>query len=541
MIEFCPWESAQNFLYSSNVPTLFFYSHIPAVVAALFVGFWVFFKNKKSGIGIVLLAITVIFSLWSIFDLILWATNNPKVVMFFWSMQILIEPLIYLLGFGLAYLFIRNKGLSFRAQLMGFLAYAPIPILLATTYNLIGVNLSDCTAIEGIIARYFTYIIEIIFIIFILVTMDREYRMDTSVDRRKEIITFALGMIVFLLAFSWGNLIGSFTENWNIAQAGLIGMPIFVGFLAYVIVKFHSFNVKLFGAQALVLGIVILVGSQFFFIEVFINKVLNSATFIVVVIFGYLLISSVKKEVKQREELQKLNIELQALIKQRESLMHLINHKVKGSFTHSKYVFAGMLDGTFGEINDEVKRRAEQGLEANDTGIKTIDLVLNAANMQKGVIKYDMKQVDFKEIVSSVIADKKIPAENKNLVISTTIVPGNYHALGDAFWLKEAVNNLLENSIKYTKKGSIDTNLEAKDGKILLTVKDTGVGITEEDKKNLFTEGGRGKDSVKVNVDSTGYGLYSVKLIVEAHKGRVWAKSEGAEKGSQFYIELPQI
>ncbi len=348
-------------------------------------------------------------------------------------------------------------------------------------------------------------------------------------------------MIVFLLAFSWGNLIGSFTENWNIAQAGLIGMPIFVGFLAYVIVKFHSFNVKLFGAQALVLGIVILVGSQFFFIEVFINKVLNSATFIVVVIFGYLLISSVKKEVKQREELQKLNIELQALIKQRESLMHLINHKVKGSFTHSKYVFAGMLDGTFGEINDEVKRRAEQGLEANDTGIKTIDLVLNAANMQKGVIKYDMKQVDFKEIVSSVIADKKIPAENKNLVISTTIVPGNYHALGDAFWLKEAVNNLLENSIKYTKKGSIDTNLEAKDGKILLTVKDTGVGITEEDKKNLFTEGGRGKDSVKVNVDSTGYGLYSVKLIVEAHKGRVWAKSEGAEKGSQFYIELPQI
>jgi signal transduction histidine kinase len=200
-----------------------------------------------------------------------------------------------------------------------------------------------------------------------------------------------------------------------------------------------------------------------------------------------------------------------------------------------------MLDGTFGEINDEVKRRAEQGLEANDTGIKTIDLVLNAANMQKGVIKYDMKQVDFKEIVSSVIADKKIPAENKNLVISTTIVPGNYHALGDAFWLKEAVNNLLENSIKYTKKGSIDTNLEAKDGKILLTVKDTGVGITEEDKKNLFTEGGRGKDSVKVNVDSTGYGLYSVKLIVEAHKGRVWAKSEGAEKGSQFYIELPQI
>ena len=54
----------------------------------------------------------------------------------------------------------------------------------------------------------------------------------------------------------------------------------------------------------------------------------------------------------------------------------------------------------------------------------------------------------------------------------------------------------------------------------------------------MFTEGGRGKDSVKVNVDSTGYGLYSVKLIIDAHKGKVWAESEGPDKGSTFYIEL---
>ena len=81
--------------------------------------------------------------------------------------------------------------------------------------------------------------------------------------------------------------------------------------------------------------------------------------------------------------------------------------------------------------------------------------------------------------------------------------------------------------------------LEKKENKILFSVKDTGVGITDEDKKNLFTEGGRGANSVKVNVDSTGYGLYTVKMVVEAHKGRVWGESEGPGKGSQFYIELP--
>jgi signal transduction histidine kinase len=74
---------------------------------------------------------------------------------------------------------------------------------------------------------------------------------------------------------------------------------------------------------------------------------------------------------------------------------------------------------------------------------------------------------------------------------------------------------------------------------VLFAIKDTGVGITPEDMQNLFTEGGHGKDSIKVNVESTGFGLYIVKQIVDAHKGRVWAESEGAGKGTQFYIELP--
>ena len=60
-------------------------------------------------------------------------------------------------------------------------------------------------------------------------------------------------------------------------------------------------------------------------------------------------------------------------------------------------------------------------------------------------------------------------------------------------------------------------------------------------KKHLFAEGGRGKDSIKVNVHSTGYGLYIAKQIVEAHKGRIWAESEGAGKGSTFYVEFPAV
>jgi len=112
---------------------------------------------------------------------------------------------------------------------------------------------------------------------------------------------------------------------------------------------------------------------------------------------------------------------------------------------------------------------------------------------------------------------------------------------GDVFWLKEVVNNLIENSIKYTREGKITVGLSDGDGKIHFSVKDTGVGITEEDKKILFTEGGRGKDSVKINTDSTGYGLYSVKLIIEAHNGKAWGESAGPNKGSEFHVEFPAV
>lgn len=240
----------------------------------------------------------------------------------------------------------------------------------------------------------------------------------------------------------------------------------------------------------------------------------------------------------QNLELARLYKEVDNLNKQQESLMHLINHKVKGSFTHSKYIFAGMLDGTFGDINEEIKKRAQQGLDSDDIGIKTINLVLNAANLQKGAVKYDMKKTDFKELVLKTIAETKGPAEAKGLQVETDIKDGGYAVLGDSFWLKEVINNLIDNSIKYTKAGKITISLEDGDGKVKFSIKDTGIGITDEDKKNLFTEGGRGKDSVKVNVDSTGYGLYSVKLIIEAHNGKVWAES-GSGKGSTFFVELP--
>lgn len=531
---FCPWESAQYFVYSSNIPTLFFYSHIPAILVAMLVGMFVFYKTNKSKLGASLLLVTTLFSLWSIFDLFIWATNRPDVVLFYWSLQILIEPLVYLLSFYLVYLFVKNKDLDFKWKLVSMVLYSPVIFLLASNFNLIGVDIGYCNAVEGPIAQYYTYIVEGLFIIAIILLILLEYRKIDVIARKKEIVVFSLGVILFLIAFSSGNVIGSFTENWNLAQAGLIGMPIFVAFLAYMIVRFKTFNIKMIGTQVLIFSLGFLVLGILFIRRIENVRIVVIFTLLFVTATGYLLVRSVKKEIEQKEELAKL-------IEQRESLVHLVTHKVKGSFTRSKYIFAEMLDGTFGEISPEVKKYAQIGLESDKMGISTVDLVLNADNLTKGVIKYNMQPMDFRDLVTKLIEEKKAPALAKGLQLDSDISDGSYNMSGDTIWIREAINNLIENSIRYTKKGEIKIELESVNGKIKFKITDTGVGITPEDKKNLFTQGGRGANSVKINVDSTGYGLYSVKLIIEAHKGRVWVESEGQDKGSTFFVELPTI
>jgi signal transduction histidine kinase len=74
---------------------------------------------------------------------------------------------------------------------------------------------------------------------------------------------------------------------------------------------------------------------------------------------------------------------------------------------------------------------------------------------------------------------------------------------------------------------------------IIFRVEDTGIGLTEEDKKVLFRQGGRGEEAQRRNVNSTGYGLYIVYQIVKDHKGQVRASSAGRDKGSAFEFKLP--
>ena len=111
--------------------------------------------------------------------------------------------------------------------------------------------------------------------------------------------------------------------------------------------------------------------------------------------------------------------------------------------------------------------------------------------------------------------------------------------IGDRTLLRQAVSNLVDNSIKYTPAGGqVSVGLGMNDQEAVIRIADTGIGIAAEDQVRLFEKFYRIKRRETGNVQGTGLGLALVKSIIERHGGRVWVESE-LNKGSTFYIALP--
>jgi len=317
--------------------------------------------------------------------------------------------------------------------------------------------------------------------------------------------------------------------------AGLFVLP-FMILMSYAIYKHRFFNIKVAATGLLVFVLSVVTFLEIIFIEPSAENaplfILRISVFVLILIFGILLIKGVLREVSLREQLEEAN-EAQT------TLIHFITHQVKGFFTKSRNIFAGILEGDYGEIGSNMKPVIEEGFNSDTKAVDTVQDILKASNIRRGTVTYNKKQFDFKELVHEELEKQKRALNSKGITLETEIdEAGHISLVGDRDQLEHVIHNLIDNAIKYTPQGKILVRLSKENDKIRFSVKDSGVGISPEDMKNLFTEGGRGKDSVKVNVESTGYGLFIVKNIVEAHNGKVWAESEGAGKGSTFIVEL---
>ncbi|MCU0680581.1 MAG: ATP-binding protein [Planctomycetes bacterium] len=527
-------------IFSSKAPVILYYSHLPIAFIALFLSFFVY-KNNKTLVSKLLSSLAIVFVIWVFLDLIVWVNDLSTVMSFAWSFFGLVTSLIFILSAYLSYVFLFKKDVSLKTKILTLLFLLPIIIFTPTLFSIQDFDTTWCVANESTTFMIYYYTIGLIYFLVTLFLGIKKIFYTKDSTKKKEAVYFTTGICLFLLAFGFTSFLASYltdsgiVPSYSIEPYGLFGMVIFMTFLAYLIVKFKSFNIKLIATQALVWGVIILIGSQFFFIQNPTNKILNSVTLIISSVLGFSIVRSVKKEVALREELEVAN-------NNQQSLIHFISHQLKGFFTKSKMIFAGILEGDFGESSTNLKEVVKEGLLSDDNAVSMIQSILGASNLKKGTTTYNMKEVDFSNVLKKVCDGFIKEFENRGLELKFNIPEIPIKILADSTQIDQVVKNLVDNSLKYTLKGSIEVSLSSlkKDGKdkVLLTIKDTGVGLSESDKKKLFTEGGKGDESLKVNVNSTGYGLYIVKKIVENHGGKIWAESEGRGLGSKFCVEL---
>src|SRR3989338_4436644 len=497
----CPWEAPTFFIISENAYPLFYYAHfVPILVGGLLVA-TLLWQNPRS-LAIRMLSILFAISMaWILLDLLMTATNRPDAVVFLWSAVVLIEPLVYVAALFLFFAFAFNKLPSFREQVIMTFLVGPLIIRAPTAYNIPGIYIEDCNADEGFIASYYSYGVEIALTIWILFVAIRTILRTQDAVERKKLTLFLVGLLAFLVSFASGNLIGTFTGDWVTAQYGLFGLPIFIGFLGYLVARFQAFDVKVLTAQILVVATSVLVFSLLFIRTIENIRIITVITFALICALGYVLVKNVRREIEQRILIQKQEQELEVANKQQENLLHFISHEVKGYLTKSEAGFAGIVEGDYGTISETLKGMASSALSDVRKGVRTVMEILDASNLKKGTMGYKMQMFDLRASVTKVVNHLKPSADEKHLTIAVNIPDQQFMLWGDEEKMRQHVlRNLIDNAIKYTPKGAVQVELGQKDRTMRFSVQDNGIGITPDDMKRLFTEGGHGADSIKINV-----------------------------------------
>ena len=534
-------------VFTDQAPKLLYYSHIPTAIAALIIGLFVFFKSGKSLESKLLLSLAVVFSLRSFVNLIAWTNADSGLIMFTWSLLSFFYVAMYVLSLYFTYVFLDKKDVSGSKKVVFFFILLPTLLLYPTAYNLTGFDAINCEAIENKWFIGYYYLLGLLIFLWILVLAKNRYRNAGDSDSKKQIMFFTTGMGLFLFSFFLSSYLASLVDNFEWEQYGFFGMAIFMGLLAYLIVKYKAFDVRLLGAQALVITLVLLVGSQLFFIKTTINIILTGATLLITSVAGYFLIRSVKNEVKRKEELQEIatklavaNEELKKLDNAKSEFISIASHQLRTPLTAIKGFLSLVLEGSYGKLSAEVEDVLNKVYVANSHLVDLVENLLNISRIESGRIQYQFALTDISSIVHELEDAFSIVAKGRNLEISFVYPDKPIPPfLLDMQKIREVISNMIDNAIKYTQKGGVTVRLSGDETKARVSVTDTGVGIAPEDLAVLFQKFRRGKESGKVNVSGTGLGLYVAKNFTEAHGGSISIESEGVGKGSTFTLELP--
>jgi len=221
--------------------------------------------------------------------------------------------------------------------------------------------------------------------------------------------------------------------------------------------------------------------------------------------------------------------------------MMATQHHLRTPLTSMRGYLDLLFGGSYGKIPPKIKEVMKKFMASTKNEIKIVNEFLDISQFQMGKKVVTLAEgVDVGIILKEAVEDVKLEAKARGIYLNLEIPDTIPKIKADEQKLKAAIYNIIDNAVKYTKKGGVTVKLKKINNKIQIIIKDTGVGISKEQQDELFTRlFERGEHTQKLFATGKGIGLYITAKIVEEHNGKIWAESAGEGKGSTFYIELP--
>jgi len=330
-----------------------------------------------------------------------------------------------------------------------------------------------------------------------------------------------------------------------------------VVFSAVAVIQHHLFDIKLIIAEILVAILEIILLILPFSMPTTALRVLTVIIFLLFTFFSFYLLKAIENEGKRSEEAEFTAMRERAMRREAEELANNLKnlnqaksqfllstqHHLRSPLTVVQGYLSLISEGTYGKIPNIVKAKIDVSLDTTQKLINLVNEMLDVAHFQMNKGSVDKQSTDIAELVSGIIDDLEPNAQAKKIYLHFNKLAEKFPLVAvDSRGIREAIYNITDNAIKYTREGGVTVLLAVVGEKLRLSVVDTGIGMNDFDRRNLFNRTfERGARAKEVNVTGKGIGLYLAGQMIINNNGTIHVGSAGRGKGSTFIIELPVI
>lgn len=222
--------------------------------------------------------------------------------------------------------------------------------------------------------------------------------------------------------------------------------------------------------------------------------------------------------------------------KSKSEFVSFVSHQLRTPLTGMKWYVEMLLQDEQKNLSDEQKGLLSQLLDSDDRLIKLVNDLLDVAkieNQEQFVL--EKESVDIFKLVQGVINDNVARIQAKKLDVTNSI-DAELKMNVDSEKIQQVFHNIISNAVKYCK-GKVEISAKEGEEGMTFAITDDGIGIPEEQQERMFQKFFRADNAKERKISGTGLGLYIVKIIVEAHGGKIWFESE-KDKGTTFYFSL---